>query len=152
MIPEFGGGSVTSVKVLPPGIHPATMEEIGNRFGGNPIRDRLMNGLRQGLALLEKAGCRVAYVDGSLVTSRANPDDFDVAWDIYGVDHGALDPIFWLPLFLRPPRTAQKRRFGGEFVPAQASPDGKQTYVEFFQKRKEGGVKGIVMTYLGGAP
>ncbi len=152
MIPEFDTGTGRGIRVLPPGIYPATMEEVRNRFGGNPVRTRLLTGLMTGLSLLEQGGCRQAYLDGSFVTSKPNPDDFDVAWDASGVDPRLLDPIFWLPLFTHPPRTAQKRRFGGEFLLAHTSPDGRQTYVDYFQKRKEGGSKGIVVIHLGGAP
>jgi hypothetical protein len=152
MIPEFDSGNGRGIRVLPPGIHAATKEEVSNRFGGNPVRTRLLTGLMIGLSLLEQSGCRQAYLDGSFVTSKPNPNDFDVAWDARGVDPQMLDPMFWLPLFTRPPRTAQKRRFGGEFVPAHALADGRQTYVDYFQKRKEGGLKGIIAIYLGGAP
>jgi hypothetical protein len=152
MIPEFDPSTGRGLRVLPPGIYPATKEEVSNRFGGNSVRTRLLTGLMTALSLLEQAGCRQVYLDGSFVTSKPNPDDFDVAWDARGVDPKLLDPIFWHPLFTRPPRTAQKRRFGGEFLAAHGSPDGRQTYVDYFQKRKEGGVKGIVVIHLGGAP
>lgn len=146
MIPPFDDSP--GVRFLPPGLHVATIGEVASRFGGNPIRDRLVSGLRGGLELLEAAGCRTVYVDGSFVTSKTNPNDFDVAWDPVGVDSSQLDPIFWSRVFLAPPRRAQKQRFGGEFLPLTATGDGLQSLLEYFQGRRDGGRKGIVIVNL----
>ncbi len=121
MIPEFDLHSGRAgIYVLPPGLHPATLLEVQDRFGGNPIRKRLMSGLRLALAHLTNAGCTRAYINGSFVTSKPNPGDYDVAWEIVGVDPNRLDPIFWHPAFFSRPE--QKRRFGGESFPAISWP------------------------------
>lgn len=48
------------------------------------------------------------FVGGSFVTAKPDPGDFDVAWDMVGVDADALDPIFF---DFEDERAAQKRRF-----------------------------------------
>jgi hypothetical protein len=59
-------------------------------------------------------------LDGSFVTTKERPGDFDACWDIRFVDDAVLDPTF---LDFSQGRAAQKRRFLGEFFPAQL-PEG----------------------------
>src|SRR3954452_20041922 len=141
----------TGIQVLPRGIHPASLDEVAERFGGSPMRRLQMAGLRAGASLLEQAGCTVVYVDGSSVTTKEPPGDFDVVWDPAGVDPHGLDPVFGPPQFVRAPRAEQKRRFHGEFLPSYAVGSGGIPIVEFFQRRREGGYKGVVLVRLGGA-
>ncbi|HEX9944732.1 MAG TPA: hypothetical protein VGG03_22210 [Thermoanaerobaculia bacterium] len=77
------------------------------------------------------------------MTEKEFPQDFDVCWDIDGVDPARLDPIF---LDFTQGRAAQKARFKGEFFPAQAREGvSGRTFLEFFQINKETGEKkGIV--------
>jgi hypothetical protein len=85
MIPPFEESGL-----LLPGVHAATWQEVAARFGGNERRDALLEGLRRALQALKDAGCRVAYVDGSFVTSKETPGDFDACWERYGVDYRHL--------------------------------------------------------------
>lgn len=128
---------------LPPGIHAATWSQIIERLGSTTRRKSLLNGLREALALLKRAGCRLVYLDGSFVTGKLEPGDFDACWGIDGVDVERLDPVF---LDFSNSRARQKQRFGGEFFPAELpeGPTGK-TFLEFFQTDKEtGNAKGIL--------
>ncbi|MFN0169130.1 MAG: DUF6932 family protein [Bryobacteraceae bacterium] len=119
---------------LPRGVHFATWPEIEERLGFNPRRQRLLEGFRQACGQLRKAGCRLVYLDGSFVTRKEHPADFDVCWDIRNVDENKLDPVF---LDFSQGRAAQKRRFLGEFFPAQL-PEGAsgKAFLEFFQVNK----------------
>jgi hypothetical protein len=72
MIPEFDDSGN-----LPPGIYWATWEEIIDRFGTSERRQSLLEGVKQALMALQKAGCNCAYLNGSFVTSKENPNDFD---------------------------------------------------------------------------
>jgi hypothetical protein len=54
----------------------------------------LLIGLREALARLKAAGCRLVYLDGSFVTSKPQPEDFDACWGVTGVDVESLDPVF----------------------------------------------------------
>jgi len=138
MLPKFNrsGG-------LPAGIHWATWQEIQSRFAFSSRRRQLLGGLRVALKELERVGCRKVYIDGSFVTIKREPGDYDVCWDIDGVDFEALNSIF---LDFSNGRAAQKREFLGEFFPAQTTEgvSGK-AFLDFFQTDKETGrSKGIV--------
>src|SRR5689334_2081090 len=138
MIPDFQPDGA-----LPAGVHWANWSEIQTRFGTNPHRRQLLVGLRAALTLLVAAGCSAVYVNGSFVTAKEFPGDFDACWDVTGVDPTRLDPVF---LDFTNSRAAQKQRFLGEFFPAQL-PEGLsgRTFLEFFQVHKDsGGAKGII--------
>ena len=144
MIPEWLAGGD-----LPRGVHYATWREIEGRLGFNPPRRRLMAGFRQACELLREAGCRLVYLDGSFVTRKQYPGDFDACWDVTNVDDQKLDPVF---LSFSRGRAAQKERFLGELFPAQL-PEGAtgRAFVDFFQVNKlHGKPKGIVAIRLRG--
>lgn len=132
---------------MPPGRHPANWPEFSARFGATARRQILLIGLRQALLDLQAAGCQTVYVDGSFVTSKSEPGDFDACWDIAGVDPSRLDPTL---LTFDNGRAAQKARYGGELFPAQL-PEGLsgQTFLSFFQTDRNTGLpKGIIVLNL----
>jgi hypothetical protein len=95
---------------------------------------------------LRQAGCTTLYLDGSFVTGKPHPDDFDGCWEIAGVDPTLLDPIL---LQFANKREAQKKKFLGEMFIA-AMPGGfGLTFLEFFQLEKfSGRPKGILRVQL----
>lgn len=136
---------------LPQGIHEAAWEEIIARFGGTVWRRNLLAGLQEALENLRDAGCRRAYIDGSFVTAREVPGDFDACWETPGVDPALLDPVL---LEFANARAAQKERFRGELFPAEAvaDPDGTR-FLDYFQRDKlTGEPKGIVALDLEDLP
>ena len=83
------------------------------------------------------------YIDGSFATEKREPGDYDACWDIEGVDLESLDSVF---LDFSNARRAQKRKYLGEFFPAQM-PEGAtgKLFLDFFQIDKETGkAKGVV--------
>jgi hypothetical protein len=121
----------------------ATWSELVHRFGASPRRAELLDGLKRVLQSLADAGCQTVYVDGSFVTAKEVPGDFDACWDPLGVDGERLDPVL---LDFTNRRAAQKARYGGELFPslALADPAGN-TFLEFFQIDKSTGqAKGII--------
>jgi hypothetical protein len=101
---------------LPPGIHEATWEEIVGRYGTTPYRRQLLEGFRVALDVLRSVGCRRVYLDGSFVTTKEVPGDFDACWETTGVNLprlGLIAPGFF---DLRRGRREQKRRYGGELI------------------------------------
>jgi hypothetical protein len=134
---------------LPPGVHFASWREIEERMSFNPRRRRLVAGFRRPCKELRNAGCRLVYLDGSFVTRKEHPHDFDACWDVQNVNDDRLDPVFWD--FSRG-RATQKRRFLGEFFLAQL-PEGAtgRAFVDFFQVNKlNGEAKGILAIRLRG--
>lgn len=132
---------------LPPGIHLATWTELVERFGTNERRREILAGLLRALQALKAAGCRRAFVDGSFVTSKDLPGDFDGCWDHNGVDFDALDPVL---LNFDGHREAQKAKFEGEMFVA-AFPGGTR-FLDFFQLDRDGRPKGIIQIDLKDIP
>src|ERR1017187_1409370 len=106
MLPDFNADGL-----LPAGIHWASWQEISDRFGHNQRRQDLLTGLKEALASLKTAGCQTAFLDGSFVTNKATPGDFDACWDPANVDPYKLDPVL---LNFEPGRLTQKAKYGGE--------------------------------------
>lgn len=138
MIPELidiGG----PWNVLPPGIHDASMDEVKGRYATTPEREGLWRGFEKGVADLRQAGCAGIFLDGSFVTDKPKPHDFDVCWDPAGVDHAKLDPVF---LDFSNKRQAQKKKYGGEFFLVAGF------FLEFFQNDQfVGKPKGIIRVH-----
>ena len=145
MIPDFIDIS-GPWKVLPPGIHKATLEEVEQRFAINDRRRTLFQGFKNAIDALRIAGCKVVYLDGSYVTDKIYPGDFDVCWEPNSVDVSKLDPVF---LDFNNRRRNQKLKFGGEFFPSSSKADGINEFVDFFQIDKDTGLaKGVICVQL----
>lgn len=73
MIPSFDERGY-----LPPGIHPATVDEIAERFGKEAeLRRVQMESVRWVLDLAKKAGVQRIVLNGSFVTDAMEPNDVD---------------------------------------------------------------------------
>lgn len=141
VIPPFERG------VLPRGVHGASWRELETRFGTNAHRLGLLRGLYRALTELRAAGCMRVWVNGSFVTNKVQPGDFDVCWDPQGVDIAQLDPVL---LDVDPPRFRQRVKYGGDILPNLSGPRVRYTFVDFFQIDKvTGDPKGIVELNLG---
>lgn len=147
MIPPFDPATGN----LPPGVHEATWDEIQAYYGYNQRRVWLLAGLKAALDALEVAGCRRAYLNGSFVTAKELPGDFDGCWEVASVDVNLLDPVL---LDFANLRAAQRAKYQGELFPAHIPADLFGTpFLEFFQRdRRTGSPKGIVAIDLGGVP
>jgi hypothetical protein len=127
---------------LPPGEHEATWEEVVDRFGSNRRRRQLLDGLGEALTLLAAAGCSKVWINGSFVTDKEEPGDFDVVWDPAGVD---LDQIDGVLTDFSDGRRAQKQRFGGELLPNVVERASGLEFADFFQNERDSGRKGVVV-------
>lgn len=143
MIPKLVPIPGSPWDVLPPGIHPATLAEIESAFAYNPWRRTLLGGLIDASVSLAEAGCRVVLLDGSYVSSKAVPGDYDACWEPQGIDFGKLDPVFGE---FDHGRASQKAKFKGEFFPStMVAADIGRAFAEFFQiDRFTGKRKGIL--------
>jgi hypothetical protein len=101
---------------------------------------------------LKSAGCRKVHIDGSFVTDKELPNDFDGCWERAGMSLANLqqhDPVL---LDFTDGRRAQKLKYGGEMFPADAT-EGitGTTFIAFFSRDKNtANAKGIVEIDLGG--
>jgi len=127
---------------LPAGIHQCTWQAFHARFGGTPQRDALLEGLRLALRDLAAVGCASVFVDGSFITAKAHPNDFDACWDLTGVQLDRVPTVFF---DFQDSRRAQKDAYGGEFFPMDwPANTSNDAFIDFFQRDRDGLPKGIV--------
>jgi hypothetical protein len=134
---------------LPPGLHAAPWKEIPPAFGVNSHRAGLVKGLLLALFNLAGAGCQIVLLDGSFISGKPLPQDYDATWEPRGVDPTLLDPVL---LDFSRGRAAMKAKYGGEFFPASGVAAPGVLYREFFQKDRSGVAKGILQIDLGSLP
>ncbi|EIT84821.1 hypothetical protein A374_14055 [Fictibacillus macauensis ZFHKF-1] len=136
---------------LTPGKHFLTWDELMRAFGTNAHRKTLLAGMKRGLQILKKAGCKRVYIDGSFVTLKKVPGDYDLVWDERHVNTHVLQQLE--PLFYGKFRdtTLQRKKYLGEYFPAMMIAidrviDGKNPcFLDMFQtERYTDYPKGIV--------
>lgn len=142
MIPAFD--SLTGE--LPPGEHPAGWDEVFERFGWNTHRLWLLAGLLRAATNLRDAGCKFFLLDGSFVTAKPNPSDYDACCDYTGMDPLKIDPHLLMG------KKSMKAEFRGEIHPENHSADGLSPFREFFQTDRDGLPKGVVILDLSTLP
>lgn len=133
---------------LPKGIHIMTLKEFENNFGYNEHRRKLIEGFKIGMTELKDCGCLRIYIDGSFVTTKEIPGDFDSCWDDSGVDITKLKLLYPTIVDFTEERKNQKRKYYGEFFPARINATPYDTYMIFFQSDKDGNPKGIIQINL----
>lgn len=132
--------------VLPPGLHEASIDEVELAFARDSRRRMLVDGIRRGCDSLQAAGCSMVYLDGSFVTAKPQPGDFDMCWDPVGVNLSLLDPVL---LDFSNGRFNQKLKYGGEFFPSTVLADGTLTFLDYFRVEKITGLeKGLILIRL----
>ncbi|MEF2074432.1 DUF6932 family protein [Consotaella aegiceratis] len=151
MIPALVSLPGSPWAVLPPGVHAASLEDVAAIFATNAWRRGLFDGLVLASRRLRFAGCPRVYLDGSYVTGKPRPGDFDACWDPTGIDPTKLDPVF---LEFANSRAAQKAVFKGEFFPSSMMcRDVGKTFIDFFQlDRFTGKQKGVISISLSADP
>lgn len=128
--------------VLPPGIHLATLTEVRAVFATTPQRLSLYGGLLVAISDLRSIGCVRAWLDGSYVTDKQVPGDYDLCWDTTGVDWNAIGPALLAVDF---PRLLQQTKYRGDVLPNVVEQNSGLPFQEFFQQNKAtGGTKGII--------
>lgn len=130
-------------KVLPDGEHPATWQEVVSAFGEGERRRTLLRGLLLACSALGAAGCQQLWLDGSFVTGKAVPGDYDACWDPAGVDPDRLDPV--LLDWSTSGRLLMKAKYLGDLFIAGVETKSGLPFVDFFRKDRDGAPKGIVV-------
>lgn len=128
---------------LPEGVHGMTLADVERYFAWNARRRFLFSGLSRAIKVLQSAGCRSVILDGSFVTAKEEPGDWDAAFDPVGVIPGRLDPIL---LKHYDGRRAMRAKYLGDIFPwtALASSATGSIYRQFFQKDRDGIPKGVI--------
>jgi hypothetical protein len=145
MIPKF-----LSNGNLPQGVHETTWKQFCKRFGHTAHRSSLTKGLADALKDLSAAGCRRVFINGSFVTAKEVPGDYDLCWSIDGVIPEKLNQA--LLDFSPKGRDIMKEKYKGDLFPAEI-PEGTsgKLFLDFFQTdRITGELKGIIALDIGG--
>jgi hypothetical protein len=143
MIPPFD----PTTGYLPPGEHPGTWQDVVTHFGWNAPRQRLLGGLRRAAISLRAAGCTFFLLDGSFVTAKEVPGDYDACCDYRGMNPFEIDPIFLSN------GATMKAEFLGEIYPeTRSSDDGLYSMRDFFQTDRDDVPKGVVILDLRTVP
>lgn len=139
---------------LVPGVHFMTWDVFYDQFNFSPKRKILLAGLERAIDVFRQCGCVVIYIDGSFVTQKLEPNDYDACWegdwDFVTMNLARLEPLFIDFVDLSTGRKKQKLKYNGEIFPAEFSADSIGTsYLDFFQQiRFSSGKKGIVAIKL----
>lgn len=134
--------------LLPPGEHAVTLAEVAAQFGSTISRRDIFLGITLAATSLAVAGCRRLWVDGSFVTEKEAPRDWDGCWDAAGVHAHLLDPV--LLDFTDAGRHRMKTKYRADLFPASCvEKSSGLTFVEFFKVDKNTGTpKGILLIDL----
>lgn len=126
------------------GIHSIPWDDFMQRYSFSSRRKNLFTGMRLALLNFRDAGCKHVYIDGSFVTTKFEPNDYDACWEVgQHIKWNLLDPVF-----VNVPRHGtdpQIIKYGGEFYPDKII-EGRSglTFLDFFQQDRDGNRKGIV--------
>jgi hypothetical protein len=130
---------------LPPGVHLSSLTEIETRFGaGNTIRRLVFERLTRIFAVAKRTGHLARFVIyGSFVTDKPEPNDVDV-FMVFDDDFDAsqTDPEVRLLL----DHATADAHFGASvfWLRRPAAFGGEQATIEFWQTKRDGGLRGIV--------
>jgi len=136
-----------AIGALPPGMHTATLAEVEAVFVTTPRRRDLCEGLRRAVQNLSAAGVRRVFIDGSFVTTTADPNDIDGCWEwAEDVHLDLLDPLL---LDFTQARQARREPYGVDFFLATWVEAGSGlTFLNFFQQNRADDPKGMVQLDL----
>lgn len=127
---------------LPPGIHVATMEAIRKRFAYNPKRKQLFFRFQSVVAMLASSDCPEVFLNGSFITSKEEPNDYDMCWEPCGIK--ATKEV---RILLQNPQNL-KQQFLGDIRPRIPSPPYQIDLVDHWQTDAGGEAKGIIRINL----
>ena len=119
------------------GIHLVTWDELVKEYGFNQRRLDLLNGLSNLIEDLKTCGCTILYIDGSFVTKKRNPGDYDACWREYDENHCLIKPGISFRILLEGTKEEQRLKYGGDIRAAFTFADyNDNSYLEFFQRDK----------------
>ena len=122
--------------LLPKGVHDTDWSEVKERFGKGYKRSQLIRDLEFVLRLLEGQSVNEVWIDGSFVTTKARPNDVDMAY---------FPPAIALTgLVSRTNQARLKTSHHIDLWPFPSVQPGMQSIVSFFSSDRDGRDKGLV--------
>jgi hypothetical protein len=131
-----------SVRVLKPGIHTYTLDQVKEEFAYNPWREHLYEGLVNLLKELKTAGCKRVYLNGGFCTGKVEPGDYDLTWEPQGVDINKLDPVLLKPDWRSNP--ARKAKYLGDIIIRDRALTGHDHVEQWQRDLRIGIIKGLI--------
>ncbi|MBS1055022.1 DUF6932 family protein [Gluconobacter kondonii] len=149
MIPPFE--TDTGVGFLPEGIHHADWEEFESRFRCSVRRRKILKRIILFSTMMKKAGCKKIYIDGSFVTDKRHPNDWDGCFCTCGLNYDYLDPIL---LDLGKNRSNIQDKYMCDIFPDNClEGESGMLFLDFFQQKKGSfSKKGIILLNLDSIP
>lgn len=144
MIPQL-----TSNGYLPPGIHPATIEEVEKRFGRfdrSDRRPRLFEQLLKFINDARQAGfVKRVVLAGSFVSSKAEPNDFDVVIALNeNIAGTTIQPNHYALINHR----SASRKYGGDVIVSIENSTKLDNDLAFFGRNRQGESIGLIEILL----
>jgi hypothetical protein len=120
-------------------------DEFIKVFGYNERRRDIIEGLKLAISELEECGCSKIYINGSFVTKKRNPGDFDACWRDIGENIDKKKMMGKFATLFAGTKEMQHFRYKGDMRPAFDFANLDKCYLEFFQIDKyDKSVKGII--------
>lgn len=143
--------------LLPEGEHPLDWKSIVSLFGTSPRRQGLLQKLHELCLILKRAGVETVWLDGSFVTSKPTPNDFDMSFDLSDAAFARLPDY---PFKVKNAATRLRSHFCGD-IKVEPMADGYRYHKDLWPYVKDhehngkaifGLKKGIVVIALGDLP
>jgi hypothetical protein len=115
------------------------MAQIKKRFAYNFRRRFLFQGLTNVLRILEQANCKKVFLNGSFITRKEEPGDYDLCWEPIGVL-----PTPELRSLLVMTSSERRLKFGGDILMRLPQPPFQIDYVDYWQTDVQDNLKGII--------
>jgi hypothetical protein len=71
-----------------------TFDELYEHFGFNPSRKKKIDAAILFLKLFSSCGCTTAYIGGSFASTKEQPADIDLCFDLKNIDYDKLEQVF----------------------------------------------------------
>ncbi|HWK06625.1 MAG TPA: hypothetical protein VNS58_23480 [Puia sp.] len=134
---------------LEPGIYEMGWDDFKITFGFNAHRQVLIKGLELAIFELKAVGCKAVYIDGSFVTKKIYPGDFDMCWDEKDVNYELMNSSYPGLTDFGFKMKNMKKRYGGDIVPMTNYANSRGTgFLVYFQEDRQGKEKGIIRISL----
>jgi hypothetical protein len=129
---------------MPPGIHTVTLAEVKDKFAYNAKRIALFAGLNRVVGILSEAKCPEVFLDGSYITQKEEPGDYDLCFEPTG-----LQPTEPLRALLAA-KENRKAEYLGDIFARLPEPPYHHDHVTDWQKdgRNDDVIKGILRINL----
>lgn len=131
--------------IFKPGIYEFTIEKAEAQFASTPHRRRLFESFKELAKDLKEAGCKRIFLDGSFITRKDKPGDFDACWEPFELVNRPKDAFLidesvegW---------KARKAKYLGDIFPRHADKYGDRVEKWQFDERTER-QKGIIFIDL----